>query len=452
MSRVLPAKRDFPMNNSHHILLARVRSADLGEAIPTARELAEHLGGRLKIVGNVALAEFAYLQKTAAQIWGGERTSHFARVLRDARVSEKKIRKTQWEKAEDSIVHLPSGWREAMGRQIELSRKKSSLAGFTVWSADYTMAVTGALNGWLRFATDRKLPPIPNGSSLDAYGSWLIDAEQRAAPVSLRTASNYLSRIQAGLGVVERNEISHARAFVVRDIREKADVVGATTKTGSQLVGATTLYDLGFDLMQSARARQTRGLHAAKDFRNGLILSVAAALPQRARALSALDFATTLRLQGGDEIHIRIPAHFLKGREDEKDGEPFDVTFHNARLAEALEEYRLTFRPLFDDGTCLLPSIRAPEQSISESQIGCLVRDITKQFLGVRISIHRVRDNVMTDASEHLNGGRMASKVLLGHADIGSGDPYDYSNGMKVRREFADFIEDKRSSPVDLNL
>ena len=90
MSRVLPAKRDFPMNNSHHILLARVRSADLGEAIPTARELAEHLGGRLKIVGNVALAEFAYLQKTAAQIWGGERTSHFARVLRDARVSEKK--------------------------------------------------------------------------------------------------------------------------------------------------------------------------------------------------------------------------------------------------------------------------------------------------------------------------------------------------------------------------
>src|SRR5690606_12423066 len=122
--------------------------------------------------------------------------------------------------------------------------------------------------------------------------------------------------------------------------RERAALTGATAKTGAQLVGASRLYNLGFDLIEAARARPVRGLHAAKDFRNGLIFAIGTALPQRARALSALDFGSTLMLLDATTLHVRIPACMLKLREADKDGPAFDVVFRNDRLAAVLAEHR----------------------------------------------------------------------------------------------------------------
>lgn len=426
------------MTNTHLAFLKRIRNAGPADPIPTATVLTDHLSDRIAAVGRTALAEFVYLQKVAAGIWGPERAAHFAQVLRQARATSKAPRKTRWQRASEAVDRLPAAWRDAMARQVELSRKRSSNPGFTVWSADYILAVTSALCRWADYCGGSDVPIVPNGASLDLYGRWLSDPDIQEKPVSLRTVADYLTRVHAGLAVVEPGHASAARAFVTRCWQDSASAVGSTTKAGSQLVGAKAIYNLGFDLMGKARSWNPRGLHAARDYRNGLILAIGVALPQRARALSALDFGRTLHLPGGDAIHVRIPAQMLKRREDRKDGEPFDRLFHNERLAAALEEYRQTFRPLFDDGTWLFPSMIAPRQAISEGQIGCLTGNITKRTFGVRIPIHRLRDNVATDASEELSGGRLAARVLLDHADIATGDPYDHSEGLETVREYGD--------------
>lgn len=452
MNRPRRSGRRSKMDNAHHDFLANIRAAGPGDPVPTSRVLADHLNDRIARIGDTALAEFAYLQKIAAETWGAEFTAHFARVLRNARVTPKMSRKSKWQQAMEAAMRLPEAWRPAMFCQIERSRAKRCGPGNVIWSADYCLAVTAALCRWDAYAADGHAPLIPGGAMLDRYGAWLIDTTSGTKPTSVRTASDYLSRIHAGLALVAPETVSHAREFVVRDWRERADRFGPTTKTGAQLVGASTLYALGFDLMLEGRSRPLRGLHAAKDFRNGILFAVAASLPERARALSALDFESTLRVPGGDAIHVRIPAEMLKMREDRKDEEPFDLIFHNSELAEALREYRHTYRPLFDDGSCLFPSIKATGHAISEQQIGRLAGDITLRVLGVRIPIHRLRDNVATEASENLDGGRVATKVLLRHADIATGSSYDHSDGMTATRDFGDLLERRRSAPIDLAL
>ncbi len=304
-----------------------------------------------------------------------------------------------------------------MERQIERSRAPKRVPGFTSWSADYAQAVSTALRRWTEYAATAGLPPVPNGLVLDRYGAFLTDGTEQRKPVSLRTAADYLSRIDAGLAIVEPDSVSTARAYVARDWRERADLVGAPTKTGSQMVGASSIYDLRFQLMDEARSRAMRGLDAAKTYRNGLILSVGIALPQRARALSALTFDSSLRLTGGDAIHVRIPAAMLKLREDQKQGEPFDTVFHNDLLADALREYRHDFRPVFDDAPALFPSVLGRGHALSERRIGTLAGNMTNAAFSVRISIHRLRDNVATEASEELDAGARAATVMLGHRD-----------------------------------
>lgn len=112
--------------------------------------------------------------------------------------------------------------------------------------------------------------------------------------------------------------------------------------------------------------RLVRGGHAARDFRNGILLSLGAALPQRARALSALAFDQTLDLRGAGLVNVRIPARMLKLPEDRKSGAPFERTLTSEKLAEALLEYRRSFRPLFDQGPYLFPSMLSPDAAISE--------------------------------------------------------------------------------------
>lgn len=440
------------MTNSHHELLSRFRNSGPAEIVPRPRDLGDHLDHRISVVGNTAFAEFAYLQKVAAEVWGAEETAHFSRVLRDARVTPKAARKANWAHVMEMIDHLPNPWRAPMMLRAERSRKKNQKPGQVIWSADHASAIISALCRWAAYATGTGQPLVPGGAALDLYGTSLIDPTRAGGPVTLRTASDYISRLHAGLAVVAPDAPTGARAFVVRDWRERAALSDASTKTGAQLVGAATLYALGFDLIEAAGSRSVRGLHAAKDFRNGLILAIGTALPQRARALSALAFGSTLWLLDARTIHVRIPAHMLKLPEAAKDGPPFDVVFRNDRLAAALTEYRCSYRPLFDDGSCLFPSMHATGQTITEGQIGRLAGDITKRRLGVRISIHRIRDNVMTDASEYLGGGRMAGKALLGHADIVSGDPYDHSDGMRATRDFAEFVDEQRTAPTELAL
>lgn len=438
--------------NSHLDMLARFRSAGEILPVPGIGELTEHLHERMAAVGDTALQEFAHLQRVAAKTWGPERTSHFAIVLRNARVTPKVGKVSRWKVCHGAIERLPANWQMPFRVLAARSEAGMKTGGSPIWSAAYLAAVTTTLCRYIDYAAHHRAALVPSGSDLHAYALWVTDPGRTKHCVSVRAAADYISRIKAGLAVVAPAADSPAREFVVRFWREKARAGGSPTKTGDQLVGASAIYELGFRQIEKARGDGMRGVRAATKFRDGLILALGVALPQRARAISALAFGITVWVEQPDRLHVRIPAKMLKLPEDQKDGEPFDVLWHNARLVAALEEYRRNYRPIFDSGACLFPSVHAPGQSISEKRIGQLTAAITARELGARIPIHRFRDNAATDSAEHLTGGRLATAALLGHTDIGTGDVYDHSDGAKAAAEFSDFIDSLRTAPTDLAL
>lgn len=442
------------MMNDHLALLRKLRDASPLDAVPTREALSVHLAARVDEVGARAFAEFAYIQGVAAEVWGAERTAHFARVLRDARVSPKDHDHCPWQIAERLAGSLPVAWRAPLLEQIAISRAGRAVLGRAIWSADYAKSVLAALARWTAYCSPRGQDSVPTAVSLHAYALHLVRSDADGQPTTTGSAADYLQRIMAGLAVATRGHSrSEACDFVVADWRERSRVEGASTKTGSQLVGASALYGFGFRLMADATARPLRGIRAATLFRNGLILAVGAALPERARALTWLEFDRTLTLIDRTHIHIDLPGEALKYPEARKAQEGYDVVFENRGLAEALRAYRSDFRPLFDDGLHLFPSVHGKSGAITSSHLGRLTGNLTEDEFGVRIPIHRLRDNVATEASENLIGGAYAAKTLLRHVDGSvTRRHYDRSEGCKAADDFVDFIETRRNVTAELIL
>ena len=430
------------------------RTATIAQ-LPDAAELATYLARLTAQRGAPrAATEFAYLQIAAARLWGAAETAHFGQVLRTARTAQKARPKSEWEQAEAAIAALPAKWQDPMLQHLALSRDGGRAArGISRWSASHLASVARALACWIAFCDVHGLEPTPTGSTLDHFASWIMSSSKsKGGPVSLRTAADYVSRINSAFAIVLRPGFaSSACAFVIRDLLERAAREECPRKLADQIVSASALYKLGFELMERAQCRRTRGLRAALEFRNGILLAVGIALPQRARALSVLARTRTFQLLGEGAIRVFIPGEFIKQREGRKASNPYEIVFHNRQLHNAVEEYLRDFRPLFDDGDMLFPSKDAPGNGITSKQIGRITGDLTLARFGVRISIHRLRDNVATEICETMpEGGRLAP-IVLGHRDPRTtARHYDHSQGHAVASEFGELLEDKRSAPTAL--
>ncbi len=439
--------------NTHLRLLANIRGSSPSDPVPVRSELSEHLSQRRSEIGETALAEFAYVQQVAKTKWGPERTAHFGQVLRQHRVSQKPPRKSAWAEAEALLQKLPEHWHSHIAGQIVLSKQGKRVLGRTLWSAAHTLNVIRALKRWAAFCSAHGCSMVPTGFSLDAFGHHLFANREDEPSITSRTVADYQSRILCGIGLVQPGFSSAACSFVVADWRNRADQEGAVTKTGAQLVGATAIWDLGFQHIENARSSPMRGSDAARQFRNGMILAIGTALPQRARALSCLSFDSSLYLQDDNTVGIRIPASMLKLPEDRKQGAPFERSLRNPRLATALQEYRQSFRPIFDDGYAVFPSIKSRNTGISEKQIGRLTGNMTEKAFGTRISIHRLRDNVATQASETMTAPGRAAAALLGHKSQSTvARHYDYSEGIQAAEEFGALLSSYQGAGVDLEL
>ena len=418
------------------------------DVVPGKGEVSAWLQSRIARLGRErACTDFAWLQKGAARLWGVAETAHFAIVLREARVTRKHPRAGEWDRAERAVSRLPDNWQSAMRHRI---RWPASNAGTVSWSASRVAAVAHALARWHVYCDAHGLDVLPTGTTLEAYARWLVAPE--GGGVSTRSVSDYLGRIVDGVAmVVAPGFSSTACAFVVRDWRERADKEGAPTKCGAQLVSASAIYKLGFACMDQARALRTRSTRAATLFRNGLLLATAVALPRRARALSVLEHGRTLWALDAQRVHVRIPARHLKLPEAEKAGPPFEAVLHNPGLASAVLTYVRDFRLIFDNGDMLFPSTRAPGDGLSESRLGQIVGDLTKAHLGVRVSIHRLRDNAATECGESVPGGARLAAPLIGNRDRATTDRhYDRSDGLNAAKAFDARLEARRSAPEDL--
>lgn len=438
--------------NTHLLYVDLMRSGGPLSPVPSVKELTEHLRLRQAEVGGVAWAEFAYLQKIAAEVWGPEKTAQFARILRDARVKEKAKDGCRWERAVTMLSRLPEEWQAPLREHISISKKGRAVLGRTIWSVSHTQSVISALSRWHVYCTETGTPLMPTGGSLHRYATDLTSRNTNRSPVCDRTAADYLQRIMSGLGIVtKRRFVSSACDYVVTDWSERAKSQGSHTKSGAQLVGASRIYTFGFELMQKARSRKMRGLHAAKDFRNGLLLAVAVALPERARALSILEFDTNLWLIGKKSVRIVLPGSALKLPEAQKHMTSVTFILENPSLAAALIEYRTTYRPLFDDGNCLFPSVHGKTGPVTERHLGRLAGDLLEAEFVTRVSLHRIRDNVATEASEVLHDGGRSATVLLRHRDRAvTKRHYDHSEGILAAVQFGRSIDARRTKQPDL--
>ena len=207
------------------------------------------------------------------------------------------------------------------------------------------------------------------------------------------------------------------------------------------------------EIVEHARAQGPRDLFAARDYRNGLLLAMAAAVPQRARALSHFDIGRTIMLLERPCLHVRLPGSALKLREHEKENAGYDRVLENPVLWDAIDEYRRVFRPLFDAGSGMFPSLLEVGVTVSAKQLGHLAGNLTQKHLGVRISLHRIRDNVATEASEELRGGGYIAPVLLDHRNPATTmASYDHAQGIRAARDHAEFVASRRSYSATLRL
>lgn len=422
------------------------RGEDIALAVPPSRhEIETFLADASNLCGDHrAATDLSHVQAAAPVLWGIPNASMIGIVLRQRRCTSKAPKKSKDDAARMMIGQLPTAWQPGLIDRLssEPGRPKAK------WSADYTLAVAQAMVRWIRWCENLGQVVRPAGVSFNAYACDLSDDG-----VSSRSAADYLGRIQSGYGTVEPGFYSQACDHVIFRLRARGKNEGRPTKTGDQLVGASTIFDLGMEIIEDARRRGPRGLHVARDYRNGLLLSTAAAVPQRARALSHFDFGRSVILLEFPYIRIRLPGKALKLREHMKDHVEYDKVFKIPDLWAAIEEFQRLYRPLFDNGTALFPSIHDIGTAISSAQLGCLVGNLTERHLKVRISIQRVRDNVATEASEELRGGGYLAPALLNHRNAATTmASYDHAQGMAAAREHAEFVTLRRSLTAKLRL
>ncbi|CUH39040.1 hypothetical protein JSE7799_01759 [Jannaschia seosinensis] len=302
---------------------------------------------------------------------------------------------------------------------------------------------------WVAWCENSGHKITPTGATFHAYAGDLA-----REGVSTRSVSDYLGRIQSGYATAcDPGFKSVACDHVISRLNARGKVEGRPTKTGEQLVGASTIFYLGEQIIEMARALGPRDLFAARDYRNGLLLMAAAAVPQRARALSHFDIGRTVILLERPYIHVSLPGSALKLREYEKEHAGYDRVLENPVLWDAVDEYWRIFRPLFDNGSALFPSLLDVGARVSAAQIGRLAGNLTQKHLRVRISVHRVRDNVATEASEELQAGGYIAPVLLDNRNPATTmASYDHAEGVRAARDHADFVASRRSFSASLRL
>jgi integrase/recombinase XerD len=175
------------------------------------------------------------------------------------------------------------------------------------------------------------------------------------------------------------------------------------------------LYALGIQLMDRASAdaealKRVSKAHALQ-YRDGLVIALAALIPMRRRTLVALRIGKHL-VKNGDLWELVIPA------EDTKTRRPLDYPI-SKELCARIDLYLKWFRsclPGAHTHTGLWASNK--QRPISAVAICAAVRRRTKTAFGFTVSLHRFRHAAATFWSIHDPENVRGVKDLLGHASF----------------------------------
>lgn len=387
-----------------------------------------------------AHARFATFQIAAGLGWGPETSAHLALALRASRVSRKAPPADRWTRATRELDRLPSAWKPAFRELLEVSRDRPETRRALVWSAARIGSVAAALVRFSEYATKNGTRPIPTASLCQA---WAESLSPKAAAISI---ASYLSRVIDGFERVLTPGIVYDAAAAVADRwAVRSDAEPPRKGKRSRIVPASDLDRLGFELMAEADGAPLRRISEATLYRNGLLLAVAATLPERARALSVLDFDRTIFLEADGVIRFAIPGEARKVAERRKRRRAFHARIRRPSLHRALARWRAVYRPMHDAGDWLWPSRLDQQRGVTEHRLGTIVGDVTEARLKRRISLHLVRDCVATEIIEtDPVGGAVRAATTLGHRDPRiTSDFYIHADGIVVSTGWQDVIVER---------
>jgi len=390
-----------------------------------AEEFLDHL---LAVVANPrsAYAIFAAFQVAASLAWGAPAAAPLAAILRAARMTAKAAPKNRWGRAATAVASLSAPWR-APFEALHVASQTRAKGAAVVWSADRIASVARALSMY-HAAGGPAFGAAPTARAFIIWAEALTASG--AAPMSVAA---YLQRALAGFETVLTPGVAYdGPAAVANRWAARAEREPRRRSPTARTMPASTVYDLGLAMMAEAEAAPVRRISEATLYRDGLLLALAAALPERARALSALAFDTTLYLEADGFIRFAIPAKALKRVERRKAGPGFHARLMNLRLHRALTVWRRDFRPMFDDGAWLFASRINRDHSLTEGSLGEVFRRVTLAKLGCRISVHDIRGCVATEIIEtNPSTGPAQAAAVLRHRDRRVTHAfYDHAEGL----------------------
>lgn len=386
-----------------------------------------------------------HLRDALSSLWGDDAGAIVTRHVRDIQLRVEVTLKSEWDAVRGAVAHLPAAWRvpfDDFVTRCETDPPDDVLSPFTL------KGMAEALSGWARFRRGDISRPL-TGAELTEYAEHLADAGVWVSAVRSAVTKIYMSYTH----ILTPGFRSGACQAVLRDLKGRAETAGPCRKNPAQIVPATLLYKTGQEMMAEAQAGSSHDMQAATLYRNGLLLTVAAALPLRRRALASLDLATSFRLEERPVIRIDIPGHYLKLRHAEKDYRRYRAQLTSQVVWDAVDVWRKRFRPMFDDGTALWPSMRVRGEALVADVLGQVFGETTAERIGVWVPIHRIRDCAATECIEELEHGAGWAQHLLNHRSAQTATRfYDHSTGVAVSREFGQLVAARRSDPVDLIL
>jgi integrase/recombinase XerD len=213
------------------------------------------------------------------------------------------------------------------------------------------------------------------------------------------------------------------------------------------LVTGDILYSLGVTLMDRASSSGEHGKTISKNqallYRNGLLISLLAAIPLRLRALSSLRIGKHLVRVGG-QWALDIPAQLDKIKRAHEYPIPARL------LSQRIDLYLNNFRSRIP-GAITHDFLWASNsgQQMTAGHIEKMVRRHTLQALGFSVNPHRFRNAAATLWSIRDPANVRGTKDLLGHASFSPTEKYYITAHSRLAgRALARAIDSVRKGPV----
>lgn len=440
-----------PMPKNFHGMLAAVQPYEdvFGQdKMPNMEGIYTYLLARKAACSASIHAAYA-LRDGLGRLWGEEVGKLAHRALRDVYHASRSKGGIN-EKAIQALSLLPERYQDKIRPLLDQNMDTTAPAtGRLVWSSDHIANTCVTLKQWIAFCEAEGLPEHPSGRAFIGFAEHLENRD-----VSPSSIAVYLSRVRSVFEKLLTPGRSYPGAALVQDRWERlADSSPYRCKSANQIIGASAIFQHGLSLISEALDQPLSPIAQAVQIRNGILLAMGTAFPERGRALAALEFGKTVRLERNNTIAVSLPGLVLKRRESRKHLPGRDIEFQNPQLWAAIEHYMAHHRRVIDGSLFLFPDTRRYGFPLAVSGLRMIIRKETLRRFGVAIPIHRLRDNVATEAVEILKAKGAAAPALLNHRDpLTSQKHYDHSTSMDISRAYTVHINTMRGPQTSLDI